>query len=101
MSRVSELENERDQRLSQMEHEYRGRQNDVEAQKEEVKSQAQEKQSRGEDASAEVQKYHDYEKVQDRNFDNYAEAREKVWGDYQGKINEAEQQEENDNDYGY
>ena len=45
--------------------------------------------------------YGEYENLQDRNFDQYSEAREQVWDHYQGEIEEAQQQEENDNDYSY
>lgn len=39
--------------------------------------------------------------MQDTNFDQYKEAREKVDGYYNNKIEEAHQEEENENDYSY
>lgn len=102
MSRVSEIEAQRDATLSEMEHNYRSQQNDYEQEKEEIKSRGEEKQARGEDISAEVNEYKEKEAMQDHRFDQYEAEREKVWGDYQNDIDAAEQEEqEQDQDYGY
>ena len=96
MGRRDDLAKERDARLSEMDHSYQQRQYEVENEKEKVKAQAAEKQAKGEDVSAEVDQYKEYNAQQDRNFDDYKADREQVYSYYENEMQSAEQEEEND-----
>lgn len=102
MSRVSELEAERDVTLSRMEQDYRARQEAVAQDKEEIKSRAEEKHQAGEDISKEQQDYLDKQHVEDRNYYEYDENRTEVWEHYSSEIENAKQEEATqEEDYGY
>lgn len=98
MSKVDDLEKERDALLYQMEHSYRARQEEVESKKEELKNQVEAKQALGEDASKEVEQYKEYCSLQDKYFDDYRYERESV---YQRFENEISKEIENDYEMGY
>ena len=69
--------------------------------KEKVKSQAEEKSARGENCDAEMDRYNELGRQEDANFDNYKSQREEIYSEYEGQIEEAEQQEEAEQDEDY
>lgn len=100
MSRVSELQKEKDQRLEQMHNDFRSRMDQLESDKEDIKSKAQEKANRGENISAEVEQYREKNALQGREVDWQKQAGDQVATYYDEQIKDAEAQEENDNGYG-
>lgn len=92
-----DLQRQRDEELSKMEHAYRARQEEVEREKEEIKSRAQEKVDKGQDASQEVKEYDEKKAVQDYYFDHYQSDRDQVYAYYENEINN-EQDKEQDNE---
>ncbi len=101
MSKADDLRNERDARLDKAEHNYRGHQDAIAEEKEKVKSQAEEKSARGENCDAEIDRYNELGRQEDANFDNYKSQREEIYSEYEGQIEEAEQQEEAEQDEDY
>ncbi len=102
MSRISEIEAERDAALSEIDHNYRDQQNAYEQEKEQINSRAAEKQSNGEDISAEVKENDEVNAKQDKRFDEYEADRAETWDKYQNQIDEAQQEEQGEEeDYGY
>lgn len=57
----------------------------------EIREQPQKKQDRGEDISAEIKEFKGLKKLEDRNFEEWKENRQKIWDEY-GKSQEAEQE---------
>lgn len=94
MSKADDLRNERDAELYKAEHDYRSHQDAIAEEKEKVKSQAEEKNARGENCDAEIERYNELGRQEDTNFENYKSQREKIYSEYGGQIEEAEQQEE-------
>lgn len=101
MSKADDLRNERDSRLDKAEHDYRSHQDAIAEEKEKVKSQAEEKSARGENCDAEMDRYNELGRQEDANFDNYKSQREEIYSEYEGQIEEAEQQEEAEQDEDY
>lgn len=101
MSKADDLRNERDAKLDQAEHNYRSHQDAIAEEKEKVKSQAEEKSARGENCDAEMERYNELGRQEDTNFDNYKSKREEIYSEYEGQIEEAEQQEETEQDEDY
>jgi len=101
MSKADDLRNERDARLDKAEHDYRNHQDAIAEEKEKVKSQAEEKSARGENCDAEMERYNELGRQEDANFDNYKSQREEIYSEYEGQIEEAEQQVEAEQDEDY
>lgn len=101
MNRSDELRAKRDAELAQAESYYRHHQNNLEEEREALKSQAEKKQANGENIDAEVEAYNAKGRLQDRNFDNYVKHREKIYSSYESQIQEAEQQEEEERNAEY
>ena len=91
MSKADDLRNERDARLDKAEHDYRSHQDAI----------AEEKNARGENCDAEMERYNELGRQEDANFDNYKSKREEIYSEYEGQIEEAEQQEEAEQDEDY
>lgn len=94
-----DLEKERDAKLSEMDHNYQQRQSDLENEKSKVREQAEEKRSKGEDCSAEIDRYKELSSQQDKNFDEYKANREQVYNSYDSEISAAEKEEEEEYEY--
>ena len=101
MSKADDLRNERDARLDKSEHDYLINQDAIAEEKEKLKSQAEEKSARGENCDAEMERYNELGRQEDANFDNYKSQREEIYSEYEGQIEEAEQQEEAEQDEDY
>ena len=101
MSKADDLRNERDAKLYKAENDYRSHQDAIAEEKEKVKSQAEEKSARGENCDAEMDRYNELGRQEDANFDNYKSQREEIYSEYEGQIEEAEQQEEAEQDEDY
>ena len=86
-------EQERDARLETIDRGYHQRSSDYEQRMDEIRERAQEKQDKGEDISAEVKEFEGLKSLQDRNFEEWKENRQKVWDEY-GKELEAEQEKD-------
>ena len=84
-------EQERDARLEVIDRGYYQRSSDYEQRMEEIRERAQEKQDKGEDISAEIKEFEGLKNLEDRNFEEWKENRQKVWDEY-GKEHEAEQE---------
>lgn len=90
---------ERDSRLSELEHNYNQRQNDLENERSKVKQQAEEKQANGQDCSAEIERYKELGAQQDKNFDEYKYNREQVCEQYENEMDSCEMEEEEEYEY--
>ena len=90
---------ERDAKLSEIDHNYQQRQNDLENEKKKVLDQAKEKQAKGEDISPEINRYNNLSSQQGQNFDQYKANRQNVYNEYDSKISAVEKEEEYDYDY--
>ncbi len=101
MSKADDLRNERDAKLDKAEHDYRSHQDAIAEEKENVKSQAQEKSARGENCDAEMERYNELDRQEGANYENYKSQREEIYAEYEGSIQEAEQQEEAEQDEDY
>lgn len=101
MSKADDLRNERDAKLDRAEYYYRSHQEVIAEEKEKVKAQAEEKNARGENCDAEIERYNELGRQEDANFDNYKTQREEIYSEYEGQIEEAEQQEEAEQDEDY
>lgn len=101
MSKADDLRNERDARLYKAEHDYRSHQDAIAEEQEKVKNQAEEKKANGENYDAEMERYNELNRQADANFDNYKSQREEIYSEYEGQIEEAEQQEEAEQDEDY
>lgn len=94
-----DIQQERDTKLYEMDHAYQSRQNEIENEKAQVKAQAEAKQAKGENCSAEVNRYNELSAQQDKNFDDYKAERQQVYDYYDSEIASAEKEEEEEYDY--
>lgn len=101
MTKADDLRNERDAKLYEAEHYYRSHQDAIAEEKEKVKSQVEEKSSKGENCDAEMERYNQLDNQEGSNYDNYRAQRQDIYSEYEGKIQEAEQQEEAEQDEDY
>lgn len=86
-------EQERDEKLNNIDRGYHQSMQEYEQKMDEIKSRAQEKQDRGEDISAEVEEYKNVKASQDRRVDEWAQDRQNVYDEY-AKDKESEQEKD-------
>lgn len=86
---------ERDERLNNLDRGYHERMQGYEQKMDDIKSRAQEKQDKGEDISADVDEYKKVKAQQDKEVDEWKENRQKVYDDY-----EKDHESEREKDYG-
>ena len=81
MKTVDEIKQERDTELKGMEERYNARQEDVAKEKETAIN------------DKDLDRYENLQTQENKNFDDYKENREEVWGHYQQEIDEKESDE--------
>lgn len=94
-----DLEKERDTQLSEMDHSYQRRQNDLENEKNRIKKLAEEKQTKGEDCTAEIERYKELNCQQEKEFDDYKNNCEQIYNYYDNEIRAVEKEEEEEYEY--